>query len=107
VATCSLHTANQGDSHFAHSVAPGEHHLCVDWQLNRRFVRDHPKFDLFTAEAGKVYYFQVRVAWTPHVDASGRVGPGGDMDMALYPVNEDQGKYMVFSSKLSTFIWKK
>ncbi|MGB6746293.1 MAG: hypothetical protein WBE38_21765 [Terracidiphilus sp.] len=99
--------ANKGSSYFGYTVPPGEHHVCVDWLLDRRYIKDAPQFDLFTAEAGKVYYFEVRVEWKPHEYAPGKLSPGGDMDLELRPVNEDQGKYMVFSSKLSTSTQKK
>jgi hypothetical protein len=46
--------ATQFDAYFAVSVAPGEHHLCAEWQGNDNAV----SLAHFTAEAGKTYYFR-------------------------------------------------
>jgi hypothetical protein len=50
--------ANKDDSWFSVSVAPGEHHVCAQFQPMSDRLMDNP-VDLahFTAEAGKVYYF--------------------------------------------------
>ena len=46
--------ANKNSSYFAVSVEPGEHHVCANVQS----YRGHPVGLVhFTAEAGKVYYF--------------------------------------------------
>ena len=94
--------ANQGNSYFESSVSPGEHHVCADWQLAHRYLKDSPALDLFTAEAGKTYYFLVKVGWTPNVDAVQLSRYDGNMTLKLSPVNEDEGKYMVQNSKFST-----
>jgi hypothetical protein len=51
--------AIQGDAYFSVSVAPGEHHLCSNWQSKLAHVGD-PRATAalhFTAEAGKTYFF--------------------------------------------------
>ncbi len=82
--------ANQGNSYLFFATAPGEHHLCVNWQS--RLSERARSFAManFTAEAGKVYYFRIRLF------------PGqGDFAFDLDPVNSDQGKYLVASSVYS------
>ena len=99
--------ANRGNSYFASTILPGEHHVCVDWQLNRRFIKDDPGFDVFNAEAGKVYYFRIAVGWTPSVYMIESGQPDGKMDLELSTVNVDEGLYLVQNSKLSAATIKK
>jgi len=82
--------ANRGNSYLFFSAVPGEHHLCVNWQS--RFVSRSEVFAManLTAEAGKVYYFRVRVF-------PGEAEFSFDLDL----VNSDQGKYLVASSAYS------
>jgi hypothetical protein len=48
---------NRGHSYLSVSVEPGEHHICVN-----AIYRDHPtEVAHLSAEAGKVYYYRVRV----------------------------------------------
>jgi hypothetical protein len=89
--------ANQGNSYFELTVLPGEHHVCADWEMPRRWIKDAPAFDVFTAEAGKVYYFLVNVGWVQEY----RQDPY--MTFQLSPVNVDEGQYLVLNSKVSTF----
>jgi hypothetical protein len=78
------------------TCAPGEHHLCVNWQScletrSRAFAMAN-----FTAEEGKVYYFRERVF------------PGeGDYSFDLDLVNSDQGKFLGASSIYSVSHSKK
>ncbi|HLW84360.1 MAG TPA: DUF2846 domain-containing protein [Candidatus Sulfotelmatobacter sp.] len=82
--------ANQGSSYFFFSAEPGEHHLCVNWQSrleerSRAFAMAN-----FVAEAGKVYYFRIRIF------------PGhADYTFDLDAVNPDQGKFLVAASAFS------
>jgi hypothetical protein len=99
--------ANQGNSYFESTIDPGEHHVCVDWQLNRRFIKDDAGFDVLKAEPGKVYYFLVKVGWTPSVTMIRSGQPDGEMSLDLSPVNEDEGQYLVLNSKFSTATIKK
>lgn len=99
--------ANKENSYFESPLLPGEHHVCADWQLNRRFIRDYPGFDLFTAEAGKTYYFLIKVSWNRNVEPVQVTRYDGSMSLDLSRVNEDQGQYLVQNSKLSIFAFKK
>ena len=95
--------ANKGSSYFTLDTAPGEHHLCTDWQSDFDFLKQKVGLISFTAEAGKVYYFEAKVAIVTHQD-----GPGTnsnlvtDRTLALAQLSSDDGKYRVKLSKLST-----
>lgn len=84
--------AVNGDSFLSSSVAPGEHHLCTQWQS--RFSTRSKRLALanFNAEAGKTYYFRMRLI-TQGKDAP----PLLDMEQ----INSDEGKYMVLTSQTS------
>ena len=57
--------ANQGDSYFYVNVAPGEHHLCADWQKAILLHNAREAAALhFTAQAGGIYFFRVRSYWS-------------------------------------------
>jgi hypothetical protein len=80
--------ANKNSSYFAVSVEPGEHHVCANVQS----FRGHPRgLAHFTAEAGKVYYFDGRVVY----------GGGADLYFFLGAADSDQGKYLIDSLPLS------
>ena len=80
--------ANKNSSYFAASVVPGEHHVCANVQSHR----GHPVGLVhFTAEAGKVYYFDGRVVY----------GGGADLYFFLGAADSDQGKYLIDSLPLS------
>jgi hypothetical protein len=83
--------ANQGSSYFFFSVAPGEHHLCINWQS--RLEARSRAFSLanFTAEEGKTYYFQERFLLLHDTAYS----------LTLDLVNSDEGKYLVALSAFS------
>ncbi|MGA2890594.1 MAG: hypothetical protein ABSE51_21375 [Terracidiphilus sp.] len=104
--------ANYGDSYFVLNVTPGIHHLCVNAQGDKKAVG----VTSFTAEAGKVYYYEASTTVTrsgggmvtTHA-ANGATGTG----MAPTSVNtffqftqlsEDEGKYRIKAWKLAT--WK-
>jgi hypothetical protein len=99
--------ANKGNSYFESTLLPGEHHVCVDWQLARRYLKDSPAFEIFTAEAGKTYYFVIKVGWTANVGAVRLTRYDGDMTLSLSAVNEDEGWYLAQTSKSSTATRKK
>jgi hypothetical protein len=82
--------ADFGNSYFAIDVAPGEHHLCADWQSVAR--KKNVDLTSFTAEPGKVYYFSAAVT----VESKDVVTFG------ISQLNEDEGKYRVGLSQLST-----
>jgi hypothetical protein len=82
--------ANQGSSYLFFAATPGEHHLCANWQSRLEERARSFAMVSFTAEAGKVYYFRIRLF------------PGqGDFAFDLDPINSDQGKYLVASSAYS------
>ena len=80
--------ANHGDSWFAVSVAPGEHHLCATLQSS--FVNQRMELAHLLAEAGKVYYYRTRLVMSGTVELL-------DFD----PIDSDQGRYLIASLPLS------
>jgi hypothetical protein len=76
-------------SHPAATVEPGEHHLCTNWQSFFAGPKKPVGLANLTAEAGRVYYFRIRVFAFNQVAI--------DLD----PVNTDQGQYLVATSKMS------
>jgi hypothetical protein len=80
--------ANQDNSYFAVSAAPGEHHLCAKPQPGS--LRDLVGLAHFTAEAGKTYYFRTRLF--------------GGQNQALLdfePIDGDQAGYLIATFPLS------
>jgi len=75
----------QDNSFIPISVSPGEHHLCAATQ-----DRKHPEAELvhFKAEAGKVYFYLVRVT-------AADVGNG--FTMAFDAVDRDEALYLIAS----------
>jgi hypothetical protein len=104
--------ANYGDSYFVLNVTPGIHHLCVNAQGDKKAVG----VTSFTAEAGKVYYYEASTTVTR--SGGGMVtthGPNGATGTGMAPgsvnkvfqfnqLSEDEGKYRVKAWKLAT--WK-
>ncbi|MFZ0864900.1 MAG: hypothetical protein WB781_21515 [Candidatus Sulfotelmatobacter sp.] len=88
--------ANQGSSYFFFALAPGEHHLCINWQSRLETRSRAFAMANFTAEEGKVYYFRERVFPGEH-------NYSFDLDL----VNSDQGKFLVASSIYSVSHSKK
>ena len=93
--------ANKGNSWFESTVLPGEHHVCVDWQLAHRYLKDKAALEVFTAAAGKTHYFMVKVGWTQNVNPVQFTRYDGEMTLELSAVNEDEGKYMAQNSNFS------
>ena len=80
--------ASKNSSYFAVSVEPGEHHVCANVQS----FRGHPVGLVhFTAEAGKVYYFDARIVY----------GEEAKLYLFLGAVDSDQAKYLIASFPLS------
>jgi len=88
--------ANHGNSYFALDLAPGEHHLCADWQSRFAGVRATADVTSFTAEPGKVYYFAAQATF----GQSGLVTTLSSF--SLSPLNEDAGKYRLRTWQLAT-----
>ena len=82
--------ATHGNSYLTLNVSPGEHHLCTNLQSRFAAISRHVALANFTAEAGKVYYFRMRAIVTQT-----------EAFLDLDPVNTDQGRYLVATSKMS------
>jgi len=93
--------ANQGSSYFSFSVDPGEQHLCANWQSAWKQLSSQHSFTSFTAEAGKTYFFRVRIQFQTY-DANNVI-----WSIDLQPINADEGKYLISSSPLSVSVPKK
>jgi hypothetical protein len=91
--------ANKGNSYFVSAVDPGMHHLCVNWQSSKESESSKVSMASFTAEANKVYFFQVKVLLRQ--DSQGWVK---ERTFELTQLNEDDGKYRVKASVPAT--WK-
>ena len=96
--------ANRGDSYFVVDLAPGEHHLCANWQKKK----DAGVLSL-SVEAGKTYYYQARVRKVKnqaHGFAGGQSVTVGQVERGFEAgiLPDDEGKFRVKASKLST--WK-
>jgi hypothetical protein len=87
--------ANKKSSYFAASVEPGEHHVCADVRTPRGIPGVPVGFLHFTAEAGRVYYFDARVVY------------GAESYLFLGAVDSDQAKYLIASYPLSISTPKK
>jgi len=85
--------ANEGNSYFAVSVAPGEHNLCTDVQSKEG--RLQLGMGTLTAEAGKTYYYKVKLIWN-NLD-----GPSPYSDLELVPIGADEARYRLKNSALS------
>lgn len=80
---------NKNNSYFAVSVEPGEHHVCADVRTPRGIPGVRVGLLHFTAEAGRVYYFDARVVY------------GSQSYLFLGPVDTDEAKYLIDSYPLS------
>lgn len=78
-------------SYVGFLIDPGAHHLCVSgqWRDSSSSIALHG----IEAKAGETYYFAVRFSY---------LGPGAGVILDLDPVDEDQGQFMLQSSKYST-----
>jgi hypothetical protein len=87
--------ANHGNSYFAVSVSPGEHHLCVDWQSDFGFLKEKVGLTSFTAEPGKDYYYEVQVEVKRISDDY------TERSLHLAAVSKDEGKWRIKKSQVS------
>jgi hypothetical protein len=55
-----LGAMNRHSPYIAFSVAPGEHHLCANWQSSLGYLAKATSVAHLDAEAEKTYYFRVR-----------------------------------------------
>jgi len=74
-------------SYFAVSVEPGEHHVCADFKYG---MANGVEYAHFTAEAGKVYYFQTCLVESQQ-----------EMILGLHRVDSDEAASLVASLPLS------
>jgi hypothetical protein len=97
--------ANRGDSRFAVDVTPGVHHVCANWQSGEEEEARRVGLDSFTAEAGKVYYYEIKIVRKKGVGNNNMGGPMlTDVNFVFAAVSEDEGKFRVKASPPST--WK-
>jgi hypothetical protein len=97
--------ATKGNSYFSVELDPGEHHLCAVWKSLLATKGKNVGVTSFNAEAGKVYYFQVRIREVE----GGVMGPSGgpvsstyDWVLDLTQLSEDEGRYQMKISALAT-----
>lgn len=89
--------ADKGNSRFAVDVTPGVHNVCVNWQSGWSDESDKVGMDTFTAEAGKIYYYEVKIV---------RLDQGGkhlDIFFTLSQLGGIEGRYRTKVSGVSTF----
>jgi hypothetical protein len=93
--------ATHGNSYLYFSIDPGVHHLCASWQSNVGLAKDRQTAAAhFTAEAGGIYYFEVKNTFT-YIDTT------QTLDMSLTPLDSDEGQLLVSKFALSTSNQKK
>ena len=88
--------ATKGSSYVYFPAEPGERHICVNWQSRLEWRSRSLALANFTAEAGHVYYFRIRLSISRSIYSF-------DLD----PVNSDEGKLLVASSAYSVSHSKK
>ncbi|MGB7265245.1 MAG: hypothetical protein WBC92_07005 [Terracidiphilus sp.] len=89
--------ADKGDStYFTLDVTPGLHHLCASWQSSKSYWDRLVGLYALNAERGGTYYFLVKPVASEYFN-----------DFTFAPLNEDEGKYLVKISALSTATRKK
>jgi hypothetical protein len=87
--------ATHGNSYMYVSVDPGVHHLCASWQSSAAILGRATQAAAahFTAEAGGIYYFEVKnIGSIEH----------GTLSIELDPLDGDQGKLLASKLALST-----
>ncbi len=108
--------AAKADSYFTFDIAPGEHHLCSSVQnafnLPARIQKDMIGMTTFTAEAGKVYYYEFKIDLQSSQSMVTVTNPGGGMSngtashvtvgSGLSKLEDEEGRYRVKASDLAT-----
>ncbi len=89
--------ATHDKSYFVFPVSPGEHHLCANWQSAIGSLNKLVDMSSFTVESGKLYYYEVKPVMRP----MGEHEPD-EYKLELKSLGEDEGKYRVKISALST-----
>lgn len=102
--------ATEGNSYFTVMVAPGEHHLCTSWQSKFEKARSTVTIGKFTAEAGKVYYYEENMTFVL-ADVTSTAGGGaqglGMPESSLAPLDDDNAKYRMKAWARATWELKK
>jgi hypothetical protein len=86
--------AGHGDSWFAVTVTPGEHHVCT--VLQSSFVDQRVELAQFTAEAGKSYYFRTQLVTSRSVEL-----------LELERIDSDEAAYLFSEYPMATAPAKK
>jgi hypothetical protein len=93
--------ATHSNSYLYFSVDPGVHHLCASWQFSAVLGQGHKMSAAhFIAEAGGVYYFEVKNIFF-------RAESSTTTDVSLTPLDSDEGQLLVNKFALSTSQQKK
>jgi hypothetical protein len=87
--------ATRANTYLFFSVDPGEHHLCTSWQSRLKRLSRLAAFARFGAAPGRIYYFCARITYSSY--------PGGaaNMNLDLYPLDPDEGQYLVSTFRFS------
>ena len=88
--------ANKGNSYFTLDVAPGDHHLCVDWQSAFGKLKQKVGMDELMADPGYVYYYRIKVRLIQMSDSY------TERTLDLVPLRLDEANYLLQQSSLST-----
>jgi hypothetical protein len=90
--------ATYGNSYFYFSVEPGVHHLCASTQFGGSSRDSLTAVAHFTAEAGRIYYFEIKnVSWPQ----------SGEHDATLFPLDSDEGEYLTSTLQMVSSRQKK
>jgi hypothetical protein len=88
--------ATKGDSYLFVVVEPGDHHFCASWQSKVTAMRQ-VSLNNVTAEAGKSYYFRIRISG----------GDRAEYSLDLEKTNSDEGQLLIDRSPFSVAYVKK
>lgn len=80
--------ATHGNSFLEFAVDPGVHHLCSSWEPMHRAGKRGMAAAHFTAEAGEVYYFEVK-------DEYLMGDTGYILNSQLKPMDSDEGNLVI------------
>jgi hypothetical protein len=89
--------ANYGESYLSFSLAPGQHHVCVDWQSDLASRQQLSGAAELTAEAGKTYYFRTWILPS---------GLAGGRRERLWLEQVDSAAGLLLLSKAGQSTWK-
>lgn len=87
--------ANNNHSYFFVSVAPGDHRVCTNWQSSIASRTNLGKAVSLTAEAGRAYYFRIKVNSMPEGQH--------EVIMKLEQLDPAEGQLLIASTPLSSF----